>query len=96
MELDAALRSAAQAQFSDVLYDAKRSACFFFLKKWEALMAEDAYYWPVSVMVRELFDVPKKQTFVLISHLFTQYVKAEQLHRLYRDIAETIGCPRPS
>ena len=78
----AELRSAAQAQFSDVLYDAKRSACYFFLKEWEVLMAKEVSYWPISVMVREQFEVPKEQTFVVISHLFTDYVEAEELEKL--------------
>lgn len=78
----AELRSAAQAQFPDVLCDAKRSACYFFLKKWESLMAKDVSYWPISVMVREQFEVPKEKTFVVISHLFTDYVKAEELEKI--------------
>lgn len=76
------LRSVAQVRFPDVRYDAKRSACYFFLEKWEAFMAEDVIYWPISVMVREQFEVSKEQTFVVISHFFTNYVKAEELDKL--------------
>lgn len=78
----AELRSAAQEHFQDVLYDAKRSACYFFLKNWEAFMAKDVGYWPISVMVREQFDVPKEQTFIVISHLFTCYVETEKFEKI--------------
>lgn len=83
----AELRSEAQKEFADLAWDPKRSAYYFALEAWNRFMDEDAGYWPLSVMVREQFDVPKERTFVVISHLYTQYVKAEYMNRMLKGAA---------
>jgi len=65
----AALRRAAQSNFSDLDWDPKRSAFYFSLKRWNRLQRNGTRIWPLQVMVREQFDVDEAERFVVVSYL---------------------------
>jgi hypothetical protein len=82
-------KKAARDSFGDCECDPKRSAFYFFLSRWQPLMDAEAQHWPLNVMIRERFEVPENERFVVVSHLILGSVAEEFTDRVV-EVAESM------